>query len=647
MNQQQVQTARLQRWSQDGNARLTLEDAQAWLEAVGFCPLAPLLLPGHPPTPTLLEAILGKPLPQPTFAERASMQSLLARLVQAKVAVPLLLISPPGEQPDFVATLEALPFLYAMRGDRDWKAQPTQIGQGRVSHLALHCWQEIERNGPQTLSVLQRALGNEITEAAALRALCELWGHLRVVPQLQVDDAGESAPPIWELLSRRYPKQVSIGAGMGQPAALSGILSLYLSAVLAASDAEIVAFLSPLASQSKTREMVHGLTATRQLGRIPYEGGMLLHLKDGLPAELLVDLSEPTIFANENDAAARPARGPIRKWEPRSRPEKSDRPAYSNRPERSARPENFVRPERPARRPERSAVGSFAAKKFSSAKPFSPAKKFSSAKKFPAAKPFPSSDAQQRGAHDRPQRSYPNASYPDAKRKSYSDAPRFTARSAASGERPAFRPTRPGSRPGFGAKTFPSKSFPSKSFPSKEKSFSPKEGTREGGAPKRPFQERPFQKRSFPKRFEAKPAFRRPDASASGEPSSREPKSDESRSGERSGGSKPWSKLGGERKFDRPRSDAPARLRADSKSAATSGGKTEWKKPRVAERDKAPAKFKKFDAGKSPAKKFSRDKTSSKKSAPAHADEGAGAQPTPRKEPFWAKPMHPKRKKRD
>ena len=634
MNQQQVQTARLQRWSQDGNARLTLEDAQAWLETVGFCPLAPLLLPGQPPTPTLLEAFLGKPLPQPTFAERASLQSLLARLVQAKAAVPLLLLSPPGEQPDFVATLEALPFLYAMRGDRDWKAPPAQIGQGRVSHLALHCWQQIERNGPQTLGVLQRALGNEMTEAAVLRALCELWGHLRVVPQLQVGDAGESTPPVWELLSRKYPKQVSIGAGMGQSAALSGILSLYLSAVLAASDAEIVAFFSPLASQSKTREMVHGLTATRQLGRIPYEGGMLLHLKDGLPAELLVDLSEPTIFANENDPAARPARGPIRKWEPRSRPEKSDRPAYSNRPEK------FARPERPAPRPERPAAGSFAAKKFSAAKPFSPEKKFSSAKKFPAAKPFPSSDAQQRGAHDRPQRSYPTASHPDA--------PRSTARPAASGERPAFRPTRPGSRPGFGARPFSQKSFPSKPFPPKAKPFPPKDGTTQ----ERPFAKSSFPKRPLPKRWDAKPGPRR-DASATGGQVNREqrggkpdgarrpsrdqqPIRDQRPSGDR--------KPGGDRKFvrrDGPPQDRAQDRRQKAPNASQAGPKPRWKRE-----GKPPSRFgagRKAGAGKATSGKVREEKSGASASGASKAPQAD----TPRKEPFWAKPMHPKRKKRD
>lgn len=315
MNKEQLQTARLPLWGQNENAQATQDAVQAWMEKIGFCPVAPLLLPGAPPTPTLLEACLGRPLPQPTLAERTSTTPMLARLVQAKVVVPLLLISPPGEQPDFVASLEAVPFLYAMRGDRNWRMPPAATGQGRVSQLALHCWQELDRNGPQTLGVLRRALGQEVTEAAVLRALGELWGHLRVFPQLQVEGEGADLSPTWDLLSRQFPKQVSIGAGMGQSAALSGILSLYLGAVIAASDEEIVAFLSPLASQSRVREMLHGLTATRQLGRAPYEGGMLLHLKDGLPPELLVEVLGP-----EEKAAfpGRAARKPVDK--PMGRP---------------------------------------------------------------------------------------------------------------------------------------------------------------------------------------------------------------------------------------------------------------------------------------------------------------------------------------
>jgi hypothetical protein len=359
LNKEQLQTARLPLWGQNEKVQATQDAVQAWMEKIGFCPVAPLLLPGGPPTPTLLEACLGRPLPQPTLAERTSIAPMLARLAQAKVAVPLLLVSPPGEQPDFVAGMDALPFLYAMRGDRNWRLPPAATGQGRVSQLALHCWQELDRNGPQTLGILRRALGQEVTEAAVLRALGELWGHLRVFPQLVAE--GEGLSPTWELLSRQFPKQVSIGAGMGQPAALSGILSLYLGAVIAASDEEIVAFLSPLASQSRVREMLHGLTATRQLGRVPYEGGMLLHLKDGLPPELLVEVpgpAEEAAFlghparkvmgrpmerrpmvpaAQERGPAkdgpvehgpvgqypmeqGRAPRGPIRKWEPRSRP---------------------------------------------------------------------------------------------------------------------------------------------------------------------------------------------------------------------------------------------------------------------------------------------------------------------------------------
>jgi hypothetical protein len=348
LNKEQLQTARSPLWGQNTGVSPAMDAVQAWVEKTGLCPVAPLLKLGMAPTPTLLEFCLGRSDPQPTMAERAAMIPILAQLTRARVAVPLQLASPAGEQPDFVASMEALPYLYTLRGDRNWKTPPAAVGQGRVSELARHCWEEIERNGPQTLEALQLALGHAVTEGAVLRALGELWGHLRVFPQWPAGSNGVDQPPVWGLVSRQFPKQVSMGAGMGQAAALSGLLSLYLSAVIAASDAEIVVFFSLLASQSKVREMLHGLVATRQLGRVPCEGEMLLHLKDGLPSELLVEAPSPEFPAEEAPALQRPLQGPmgesgvaahrpIRKWVPQSRPTPRDR-TKQHRPVPPARP---------------------------------------------------------------------------------------------------------------------------------------------------------------------------------------------------------------------------------------------------------------------------------------------------------------------
>ena len=57
-----------------------------------------------------------------------------------------------------------------------------------------------------------------------LRALAELWAHLRVLPLPQPD----GLPSLWELSSARFTKQIKAGANAGQPSALSALISLYL-----------------------------------------------------------------------------------------------------------------------------------------------------------------------------------------------------------------------------------------------------------------------------------------------------------------------------------------------------------------------------------------------------------------------------------
>ncbi len=311
-----------------------MEDALGWLRETGLCSLAPQMPISHP-APTLLEAVHGKPMLAVTLEERGTMHAMLARLVQAKSAVPLLLNGAVSEQPDYVSALEALPMLYALRGDRNWRMPPSLTGQRKVSNLALHVWQSIEKDGPQTVQALQAGLTGDLTAAALLRALCELWGQLRVIPLLQVDDAGTPVPAAWEILARRHGKQVSIGSTMGQPEALSGLLGFYLNTVLAVSDEEIVAHFAPLASHSKVREMLHSLMAMRQLGRLPSEGAMLLHLKDGLPEELLVE-PEPVAPAPTMSAPA-----------PRMRPPyaQQDRPRFGqDRPVRAMQAEGASAP---------------------------------------------------------------------------------------------------------------------------------------------------------------------------------------------------------------------------------------------------------------------------------------------------------------
>ncbi len=91
---------------------------------------------------------------------------------------------------------------------------------------------------------------------------------------------------------------------VAQTTALSVLVSLYLEAVVAASSEEIETFLSPLASRSRVREVVNGLSATRQLGLISVAAQPLFHVAGSLPefAE-----EEPVAADAESGARKRPA----------------------------------------------------------------------------------------------------------------------------------------------------------------------------------------------------------------------------------------------------------------------------------------------------------------------------------------------------
>jgi 23S rRNA pseudouridine2605 synthase len=293
LNAEQLNSARLARWSQNGEARLTLEAASEWIDEIGFCPYVPMGLTGTAPAPSFVEAVVGRPAQTPSTGERARALELLARVVENSSIVPLKLGASLGEQPDFVCSPEVLRFVYALRGDRNFKTGPLTVGNEKVTPLALHCWQAIEQQGPLGVTALQPILGRDITEAAIARALQELWSAMYVFPILRA--GGE--PAQWELMVRRFPKPVAAGASTGHAEAQSAMISLYLQAAVAAREEEILSFLSPLAPQSKLREVIRGLGSMRQLDILDIGGRAHVALQGGLLPEMVTQLSEEFLAA--------------------------------------------------------------------------------------------------------------------------------------------------------------------------------------------------------------------------------------------------------------------------------------------------------------------------------------------------------------
>ncbi len=254
-----------------------------WLNSCGLVLFTPRATQIPAPAPTFVEVILGAPTPAPTLAETEQPRTLLSRLILDSGAIPLnLLGSPTGagtETPDFLVSPLAFSYIFTLRGDKAWKQPPVTTGATKVTPLALNTYTllaERAKDHPAGISAYDLAtqLGKEVTEAAVLRALTELWQRLRVLPVPQPD----GAPTLWELTTTRFTKHIKAGANAGQPTALSALISLYLRQAIVASEDEIETFLSPIASRSRIRDVIHALLSARQLETLAIEGRTVLHI---------------------------------------------------------------------------------------------------------------------------------------------------------------------------------------------------------------------------------------------------------------------------------------------------------------------------------------------------------------------------------
>ena len=210
-----------------------------------------------------MEAVAGQRDATPDPKNIAIAEELLVRLELDGVAVRLNLLGQVGEQPDYVVAAWVLPYVYALRGDRDWRRSPQLTGSRQVSQLAVQAYKLLEA-ADTTVSDLKTTLGREVTEAAVLRAITELWQQLRIIPVIAAP--GQAAQ--WQLLRHRFQKAIAEGASTSQVTAISVLASIFLQAVIAASMEEVELFLAPLTARSKVREVLRGLVATRQVHTI-------------------------------------------------------------------------------------------------------------------------------------------------------------------------------------------------------------------------------------------------------------------------------------------------------------------------------------------------------------------------------------------
>jgi hypothetical protein len=280
---------------QNGHGTLTIEDARTWIEETGLCLFLPRRQYSSSIAPSFVEAVAGERNATPDPKHIAVAEELLVRLETDGVAVRLNLLGQPGEQPDFVVAAWVLPYVYALRGDRDWRRSPQLTGSRQVSPLAVLTYKLLEA-ADATIPDLTRALGREVTEGAVLRSITELWQQLRIIPI--VFAPGQTAE--WQLLRQRFQKAIAEGASTSQVTAISVLASIYLQAVIAATMEEVELFLSPLTARSKIREVLRGLVATRQVHNISLGHAPHFYVAGTLPEFA----PAPTIYSSSSMPAS-------------------------------------------------------------------------------------------------------------------------------------------------------------------------------------------------------------------------------------------------------------------------------------------------------------------------------------------------------
>ena len=279
MTEKELQDLRSEKWRVNGRPIRTLDDAQEFIESVGFC----LMYPTRPSVmvPTFVGAYAGSDQNLPTwqhaFADKSAMeaQELMVRLLRQKSAYEANLFS---ETP-FLVAASAFPFFYGLVGDRNPRQVPKPGPRSEYSTLAAHTFQAIQKQGPISKPRLREILGGELSIAALDRALNELWSKLRITRVDYNPEEGAS----WDILFRWSPEPVREGINLSIPEALTALVSKYVDCVVAAEQAEIEEFFSNLVARSRTREAINALLAAREFQYVTIGGRAMIQITPPRP----------------------------------------------------------------------------------------------------------------------------------------------------------------------------------------------------------------------------------------------------------------------------------------------------------------------------------------------------------------------------
>ena len=275
MTEQDLQQLRREKWRLDGKPIRTIEEARAFLEAVGFC----LMYPVRPtmPVPTFIGAFVGSdnrlPTWQPAYSDPRALAAteLMVRLLRERSAYEANVFD---ENNAFLVAASVFPYFYALVGERNPRLAPQQGPRSPYSPLACDAFELIERDGPISKQKLQEALGGSVSLAALDKALGELLAKLRITRVDYKPDEGS----VWDVLYRWSPDAVKEGVGVSVQQAVSALLSKYLDCVIVAEPAELEIFFGNFVARSRVKEAVNALLAARELSFIHVGGRSMLQI---------------------------------------------------------------------------------------------------------------------------------------------------------------------------------------------------------------------------------------------------------------------------------------------------------------------------------------------------------------------------------
>jgi len=296
MTEADLQQLRREKWRLDGKPIRTIEEARAFVEAVGFC----LMYPVRPtmPVPTFIGAVVGSDDRLPTWQHAYSdpravaATELMVRLLRERSAYEANLFD---ENNAFLVAASVFPYFYALVGERNPKLAPRQGPRSPYSPLACDAFELIRRDGPISKQKLQETLGGSVSLPALDKALGELSLKLRITRV----DYKPSEGSFWDVLYRWAPDAVKEGVGLSVQQALSALLSKYLDCVIAAEPTELETFFGNFVARSRVKEAVNALLAAREFSFIHVSGRSMLQITP--TKEPVVASPRPRVKARTGD----------------------------------------------------------------------------------------------------------------------------------------------------------------------------------------------------------------------------------------------------------------------------------------------------------------------------------------------------------